>query len=130
MSETEYMIEMNEVNKWYGDFHVLKNVNLKVKKGERVVICGPSGSGKSTTIRCMNRLEPFQEGQIVVSGLELTEDVKRIREVRTHVGMVFQHFNLFPHLSILENLILAPTWVGKIPRKKAIETAGGSVEII
>lgn len=123
MSELEYMIEMNNVNKWYGDFHVLKDVNLKVKKGERVVICGPSGSGKSTTIRCMNRLEPFQEGQIMVSGLELTEDVKRIREVRTHVGMVFQHFNLFPHLSILENLILAPTWVSKMPRKKAIETA-------
>ncbi|NVJ54567.1 MAG: amino acid ABC transporter ATP-binding protein [Campylobacteraceae bacterium] len=117
------MIEMNNVNKWYGDFHVLKDVNLKVKKGERIVICGPSGSGKSTTIRCMNRLEQFQEGQIIVNGLELTEDVKRIREVRTHIGMVFQHFNLFPHLSILENLILAPTWVSKKPRNEAIETA-------
>ena len=85
MSQLEYMIEMNNVNKWYGDFHVLKDINLKVKKGERVVICGPSGSGKSTTIRCVNRLEPFQEGQIIVNGLELTEDVKRIREVRTHV---------------------------------------------
>ncbi|WP_417328097.1 amino acid ABC transporter ATP-binding protein [Halarcobacter sp.] len=117
------MIEMNNVNKWYGDFHVLKDVNLKVKKGEKIVICGPSGSGKSTTIRCMNRLEQFQEGQIVINGLELTEDVKRIREIRTHVGMVFQHFNLFPHLSILENLILAPTWVSKKPRNEAIETA-------
>ncbi len=123
MSELEYMIEMNNVNKWYGDFHVLKDVNLKVKKGEKIVICGPSGSGKSTTIRCMNRLEQFQEGQIVINGLELTEDVKRIREIRTHVGMVFQHFNLFPHLSILENLILAPTWVSKKPRNEAIETA-------
>lgn len=123
MSELEYMIEMNNVNKWYGDFHVLKDVNLKVKKGEKIVICGPSGSGKSTTIRCMNRLEQFQEGQIIINGLELTEDVKRIREIRTHVGMVFQHFNLFPHLSILENLILAPTWVSKKPRNEAIETA-------
>ncbi len=123
MENTEYMIEMNNINKWYGDFHVLKDVNLKVKKGERIVICGPSGSGKSTTIRCMNRLEAFQEGQMFVAGLEMTEDVKRIREIRTHVGMVFQHFNLFPHLSILENLILAPTWVSKTPRKKAIETA-------
>ena len=114
---------MSNVNKWYGDFHVLKDVNLQVKKGERIVICGPSGSGKSTTIRCINRLEPFQEGQIMVKGMELTEDVKRIREIRKHVGMVFQHFNLFPHLSILENLILAPTWVSKVPRKKAIETA-------
>ncbi|WP_366517896.1 amino acid ABC transporter ATP-binding protein [uncultured Arcobacter sp.] len=117
------MIEMTNVNKWYGDFHVLKDINLKVKKGEKIVICGPSGSGKSTTIRCMNRLESFQEGEMYVAGLELTEDVKRIREIRTHVGMVFQHFNLFPHLSILENLILAPTWVTKIPRKQAIETA-------
>ncbi|QKF81025.1 amino acid ABC transporter ATP-binding protein [Halarcobacter ebronensis] len=117
------MIEMSNVNKWYGDFHVLKDVNLQVKKGERIVICGPSGSGKSTTIRCINRLEPFQEGSIIVKGMELTEDVKRIREIRKHVGMVFQHFNLFPHLSILENLILAPTWVSKVPRKQAIETA-------
>ena len=123
MNELEYMIEMNNVNKWYGDFHVLKDVNLKVKKGERIVICGPSGSGKSTTIRCINRLEAFQEGNITVNGLELTEDVKRIREIRTHVGMVFQHFNLFPHLSILENLILAPTWVSKVPKKEAIKTA-------
>jgi general L-amino acid transport system ATP-binding protein len=123
MSELEYMIQLKGLNKWYGDFHVLKNINLNVKKGERIVICGPSGSGKSTTIRCMNRLEQFQEGQIIIDGLELTEDVKRIREVRSHVGMVFQHFNLFPHLSILENLILAPTWVSGKPRKEAIATA-------
>ncbi|MGB5867970.1 MAG: amino acid ABC transporter ATP-binding protein [Arcobacteraceae bacterium] len=123
MSNLEYMVELTNVNKWYGDFHVLKDVNLKVKKGERIVICGPSGSGKSTTIRCMNRLEAFQEGEMYVAGLEMTEDVKRIREIRTHVGMVFQHFNLFPHLTILENLILAPTWVGKVPRKEAIATA-------
>lgn len=128
MSNTDYMIEMTNVNKWYGDFHVLKDINLKVKKGERIVICGPSGSGKSTAIRCMNRLESFQEGEMYVAGLELTEDVKRIREIRTHVGMVFQHFNLFPHLSILENLILAPTWVSKIPRKQAIETAMNYLE--
>ena len=123
MKNLDYMIEMSNVNKWYGDFHVLKDINIRVKKGEKIVICGPSGSGKSTTIRCMNRLEPFQEGELYVAGLEMTEDVKRIREIRTHVGMVFQHFNLFPHLSILENLILAPTWVSKVPRKKAIETA-------
>ncbi len=123
MSELEYMIEMENVNKWYGDFHVLKDINLKVKKGEKVVICGPSGSGKSTTIRCINALEPFQEGRIQARGLELTDDVKRIREIRTHVGMVFQHFNLFPHLSVLDNLILAPTWVYKKPKKEAIETA-------
>jgi len=123
MTKNEYMIELSNVNKWYGDFHVLKDVNLRVKKGERIVICGPSGSGKSTTIRCMNRLEAFQEGEMYVAGLEMTEDVKRIREIRTHVGMVFQHFNLFPHLTILENLVLAPTWVGKVPRKEAIKTA-------
>ncbi|MDC0932231.1 amino acid ABC transporter ATP-binding protein [Arcobacteraceae bacterium] len=123
MAKSKYMIEMIDVNKWYGDFHVLKDVNLRIKKGEKVVICGPSGSGKSTTIRCMNRLEPFQEGQIMIADLELTEDVKRIKEVRKHVGMVFQHFNLFPHLSILENLTLAPTWVDKKSKKEAIKTA-------
>jgi len=123
MSEQEYMIQLKAVNKWYGDFHVLKDINLNVKKGERIVICGPSGSGKSTTIRCINRLEPFQEGNIIVSGLELTEDVKRIIEVRKHVGMVFQHFNLFPHLSILENLILSPTWVKGTSRKEATKIA-------
>jgi len=123
MSKVDYMIEMNKVNKWYGDFHVLKDIDLKVEKGERVVICGPSGSGKSTTIRCINHLETFQEGQVIVNNIELTEDVKKIRDVRKYVGMVFQHFNLFPHLSILENLVLAPTWVSKIPRKEAIEIA-------
>ena len=123
MIKNEYMIELSDLNTWYGDFHVLKDINLRVKKGEKIVICGPSGSGKSTTIRCMNRLEAFQEGEMYVAGLQMTEDVKRIREIRTHVGMVFQHFNLFPHLTILENLVLAPTWVGKVPRKKAIETA-------
>lgn len=119
----KHMIKMIDVNKWYGDFHVLKDINLQVKKGEKVVICGPSGSGKSTTIRCINALEPFQEGQIYAAGLELTDDVKRVREIRTYVGMVFQHFNLFPHLSILDNLTLAPTWVYKKPKKEAVEMA-------
>lgn len=123
MSEQEYMIKMKKVNKWYGDFHVLKDVNLNIKKGEKVVICGPSGSGKSTTIRCMNFLEQFQKGSITINGTELVDDVKTVRNVRSEVGMVFQHFNLFPHLSILENLVLAPVWVQKKPRKEAIETA-------
>lgn len=123
MSNQEHIIKIENLNKWYGDFHVLKNVNLNVKKGERIVICGPSGSGKSTTIRCINHLEKFQEGSIIVNGTELTEDVKKIRHIRSQIGMVFQHFNLFPHLSILENLILAPTWVYKKPRKEAIDTA-------
>jgi len=123
MSEQENMIVMKKVNKWYGDFHVLKNVNLTIKKGEKVVICGPSGSGKSTTIRCLNHLEHFQKGSININGTELIDDVKIVRDIRSEVGMVFQHFNLFPHLSILENLILAPIWVHKVPRKKAIETA-------
>jgi len=123
MSEQENMIVMDKVNKWYGDFHVLRDINLSIKKGEKVVICGPSGSGKSTTIRCMNFLEQFQRGSITVNGTELVDDVKTIRNVRSEVGMVFQHFNLFPHLSILENLILAPIWVQKKSRKEAIETA-------
>jgi len=123
MSEQENMIIMNKVNKWYGDFHVLKDVNLTIKKGEKVVICGPSGSGKSTTIRCLNHLEPFQKGSITINGTELIDDVKTVREIRSEVGMVFQHFNLFPHLSILENLVLAPIWVHKRPRKEAIATA-------
>ncbi|MCE2571994.1 amino acid ABC transporter ATP-binding protein [Motilimonas eburnea] len=117
------MIRMENVNKWYGDFHVLKDVNLNVKKGEKVVICGPSGSGKSTTIRCLNHLEQFQKGQIFIGDTELIEDVKIVRHIRSQVGMVFQHFNLFPHLSVLENLVIAPTWVHKKPRKEAIETA-------
>lgn len=123
MSEQENMIIMKKVNKWYGDFHVLKDVNLNIKKGEKVVICGPSGSGKSTTIRCMNFLEQFQKGSITINGTELVDDVKTVRDVRSEVGMVFQHFNLFPHLSILENLVLAPIWVHKRPRKEAIATA-------
>uniref|UniRef100_UPI00339D7A25 amino acid ABC transporter ATP-binding protein n=1 Tax=Psychromonas sp. 14N.309.X.WAT.B.A12 TaxID=2998322 RepID=UPI00339D7A25 len=123
MSDQEVMITMKDVNKWYGDFHVLKDVNLNIKKGEKVVICGPSGSGKSTTIRCLNHLEKFQKGSININGTELIEDVKVVRHIRSQVGMVFQHFNLFPHLSVLENLLIAPTWVHKKPRKEAIETA-------
>ena len=123
MKNLDYMIEMTNVNKWYGDFHVLKDVNLRVKKGEKIVICGPSGSGKSTTIRCMNRLEPFQEGELYVSGLEMTEDVKRIREIRTHVGMVFQHFNLFPHKTVLQNLTMAPVKLKKMSKAEAEKTA-------
>lgn len=123
MSENEYIVEMNAVHKWYGDFHVLKDVNLKVQKGERIVICGPSGSGKSTTIRCINHLEEHQQGQIVVDGTELTGDLKHIEQIRREVGMVFQHFNLFPHLTILENLCLAPVWVKKMPRREAEEVA-------
>ena len=117
------MIELRNVNKWYGEFHVLRDVNLTVRKGEKVVICGPSGSGKSTMIRCINRLEEHQQGQIIVAGIELTADVKKIETIRREVGMVFQQFNLFPHLTVLENLTLAPMWVGKTPRKEAEERA-------
>ncbi|AKH21244.1 amino acid ABC transporter ATP-binding protein [Sedimenticola thiotaurini] len=112
-------IEMRGVHKWYGQFHVLKDINLSVTRGERIVICGPSGSGKSTMIRCINRLEEHQQGQIIVDGTELTDDVKHIDQVRKEVGMVFQHFNLFPHLTVLENCCLAPIWVRKMPRKEA-----------
>jgi general L-amino acid transport system ATP-binding protein len=119
------MIEMKGVHKWYGQFHVLKDINLTVTKGERIVICGPSGSGKSTLIRCINRLEEHQQGQIIVDGTELTDDVKHIDQIRKEVGMVFQHFNLFPHLTVLENCCLAPIWVRKMPRKEA-EEAGMS----
>jgi len=108
-------IELNHVSKWYGDFHVLKDVSLQVRKGEKVVICGPSGSGKSTLIRCINRLEAHQNGQIRVNGTELTQDVRSVETVRRQVGMVFQSFNLFPHLTVLENLTLGPVWVKKIP---------------
>jgi general L-amino acid transport system ATP-binding protein len=111
------------MHKWYDDFHVLKDINLTVKKQERIVICGPSGSGKSTLIRCINRLEEHQRGRIVVDGMELTNDLKNIEKIRAEVGMVFQHFNLFPHLTILENLTLGPIWVRKTPKKKAEETA-------
>jgi general L-amino acid transport system ATP-binding protein len=116
-------VELRNVHKWYGDFHVLKDVNLAVAKGERLVICGPSGSGKSTMIRCINRLEEHQKGNIIVDGIELTNDLKKIDEIRRDVGMVFQHFNLFPHLTILENLTLAPIWVKKMPKKDAEEIA-------
>lgn len=119
----EAVIKLTSVNKWYGKFHVLKDINLTIRKGERVVVCGPSGSGKSTMIRCINRLEEHQAGSIVVNGTELTNDVKAIEAIRRDVGMVFQSFNLFPHLTVLENLILAPTWVKKVPRKEAVETA-------
>ncbi|WP_102959191.1 amino acid ABC transporter ATP-binding protein [Mangrovicella endophytica] len=119
----EIAVELAGVNKWYGEFHVLRDIDLKVRRGERIVICGPSGSGKSTMIRCINRLEQHQKGRIVVDGIELTDDLKKIDEVRREVGMVFQHFNLFPHLTILENCTLAPIWVRKMPRKQAEEIA-------
>src|SRR5215207_8982637 len=111
------------VHKWFGEFHVLRDVTLAVRRGERIVICGPSGSGKSTLIRCINRLEEHQQGRIVVDGIELADDVKAIERVRRQVGMVFQQFNLFPHLTVLENLTLAPMWVGKTPKKEAEERA-------
>jgi general L-amino acid transport system ATP-binding protein len=117
------MIEMRQVDKWFGDFQVLKDINLAVAKGERVVVCGPSGSGKSTMIRCINRLEEHQRGQIIVAGIELTSNLKNVEAIRREVGMVFQQFNLFPHLTVLENLTLAPIWVRKMPRKEAEETA-------
>jgi general L-amino acid transport system ATP-binding protein len=116
-------IEMIGVHKWYGDFHVLRDIDLNVGRGERIVICGPSGSGKSTLIRCINRLEEHQKGRIIVDGTELTNDLKKIDEIRREVGMVFQHFNLFPHLTILENCTLAPIWVKKMPKKEAEEVA-------
>ena len=119
----EGIIQMQGVNKWYGQFHVLKDINLNVKQGERIVLCGPSGSGKSTTIRCLNRLEEHQQGRIVVDGVELTNDLKQIEAIRREVGMVFQHFNLFPHLTILQNCTLAPMWVRKMPKRKAEEIA-------
>jgi len=120
---SEHMIEVDHVNKWYGDFHVLKDINLNVGKGEIVVVAGPSGSGKSTLIRCINRLEEYQEGVIKVKGVEVNADVKNLREIRSNVAMVFQHFNLFPHLSIIDNLTLAPMWVYNKPKKEAIDTA-------
>lgn len=123
IDKNEIVVEMNDVNKWYGEFHVLKNVCLRVKKGEKIVVCGPSGSGKSTMIRCINRLEEHQQGDIIVKGTPLTNDLKNIEHVRRDVGMVFQHFNLFPHLTVLENCCLAPMWVRKIPRKEAEATA-------
>ncbi len=115
------IIEINGLNKWYGDFHALKNINLEVKEGEIIVICGPSGSGKSTLIRCINLLEQYQQGKITVDGIKLSDDVKKIRQLRSEVSMVFQHFNLFPHLSIIDNLSLAPIWVHNQPKQQAID---------
>ena len=117
------VIQMQGVHKWYGQFHVLKDINLNVTQGERIVLCGPSGSGKSTTIRCLNRLEEHQQGRIVINGEELTNDLKQIEAIRSEVGMVFQHFNLFPHLTVLQNCTLAPMWVRKMPRRQAEEIA-------
>jgi general L-amino acid transport system ATP-binding protein len=124
----EPIIIFENVNKWYGQFHVLHDINLSIAAGERIVICGPSGSGKSTLIRCINRLEEHQEGKLVVDGVELRDDVKAIEHVRRQVGMVFQQFNLFPHLTVLENLTLAPMWVGKIPRQEAEQRAMHQLE--
>jgi len=121
--EDEAIIDITGMHKWFGDFHVLKDIDLKVRQKERIVICGPSGSGKSTLIRCINRLEEHQRGKIVVDGIELTNNVKNIERIRAEVGMVFQHFNLFPHLTIVENLSLGPIWVRKIPKIEAEETA-------
>jgi len=120
---SEVMIEMRNVHKWFGSFHVLRDVSLTVHRGERIVICGPSGSGKSTLIRCINRLEDHQRGHIVVDGTELTNNLKRIETIRSEVGIVFQQFNLFPHLTVIENLVLAPIWVRKLPRREAEEAA-------
>ncbi len=122
-AEREVIIQVEDLNKWYGQFHVLKSLNLNVRKGERIVICGPSGSGKSTFIRCINHLEEHQQGRINVDGVELNADIKNIEAIRREVGMVFQHFNLFPHLTVLENCLLAPVWVRKTPRREAIEIA-------
>ncbi|MBW2095309.1 MAG: amino acid ABC transporter ATP-binding protein [Deltaproteobacteria bacterium] len=117
------MVEIIDMHKWFGDFHVLQGINLRVEKGERIVICGPSGSGKSTLIRCINRLEEHQKGRIIVDGTELTNNIKNIEKIRAEVGMVFQHFNLFPHLTIVDNLTLGPIWVRKVPKAEAEETA-------
>jgi len=125
----ESIIRFEKVNKWYGnDFHVLRDIDLDVARGEKIVICGPSGSGKSTLIRCINRLEEHQQGRLVVDGVELSDDVKAVDEVRKKVGMVFQQFNLFPHLTVLDNLTLSPMWVGKLPRKEAVERAMQQLE--
>ena len=125
----ESIISFEKVNKWYGNnFHVLRDIDLNVARGEKIVICGPSGSGKSTLIRCINRLEEHQEGRLIVDGVELSDDVKAVDEVRKKVGMVFQQFNLFPHLTVLDNLTLSPMWVGKLPRKEAVEKAMQQLE--
>lgn len=123
-----YAVEITDMNKWFGSFHVLRDINLRVSQGERIVICGPSGSGKSTLIRCINRLEEHQEGTILVDGIELSNDLKKIDEIRREVGMCFQHFNLFPHLTILENCTLAPIWVRRMPKAQANEIAMNYLE--
>ena len=125
---SDKIIQIQNVNKWFGDFQVLKDINLNVEQKQKIVVCGPSGSGKSTLIRCINRLEEHQEGNIIVDGNELTEDTKDIEKIRAEVGMVFQQFNLFPHLSILDNCTLAPIWVKKMPKKKAEEMAMKQLE--
>ena len=125
---TQTIIQMKDVNKWFGEFQVLKNINLEVEKNKKIVVCGPSGSGKSTLIRCINRLEEHQEGQIIVDSNELNENTKNIEQIRAEVGMVFQQFNLFPHLSILDNCTLAPIWVKKLPKKEAEELAMKQLE--
>ena len=125
---SESIIQMKDVNKWFGDFQVLKDINLEVKEKQKIVVCGPSGSGKSTLIRCINRLEEHQEGKIIVDGTELDENTKNIEQIRAEVGMVFQQFNLFPHLSILDNCTLAPIWVKKMPKKQAEELAMEQLE--
>ncbi|MFC0267470.1 amino acid ABC transporter ATP-binding protein [Kushneria aurantia] len=117
------MVSMKRLNKWYGDFHVLRDIDLEVAKGERIVVCGPSGSGKSTLIRCINHLEEHQQGEITVNGITMTQDIKRIEQIRRNVGMVFQHFNLFPHLTVLENCCLSQVWVQKKPRRDAEKSA-------
>src|SRR6202521_2080201 len=122
-TRNEVAVEIAGLDKWFGRFHVLRGVDLKVMRGERIVICGPSGSGKSTLLRCINRIEDWQRGRVIVDGMELTEDLKKIDEVRREVGMVFQQFNLFPHLTVLENCTLAPIWVRKMPKRQAEEIA-------
>ena len=128
MTTESPIIEFDGVNKWFGEFHVLRDINLRVAKGERIVICGPSGSGKSTLIRCINRLEEHQEGRLVVDGTELTDNIKAVNAIRKSVGMVFQQFNLFPHLTVLENLTLAPMWVSGVSKKEAEERAMQQLE--
>ena len=122
-TEHEVAVEIVGLNKWFGTLHVLRDVDLKVMRGERIVICGPSGGGKSTLLRCINRIEGWQRGRVIVDGMELTDDLKKIDEVRREIGMVFQHFNLFPHLTVLENCTLAPIWVRKMPKREAEELA-------
>jgi general L-amino acid transport system ATP-binding protein len=128
MDHADVAVSLRSVNKWFGGFHALRDISIEVARGEKLVVAGPSGSGKSTMIRCINRLDEHQTGQIIVNGTELTSDVKSIEKVRHEVGMVFQQFNLFPHLTVLENLILAPQWVKKTPKTQAVETAMGYLE--